>query len=128
MDGVKFSSQFIEVFDYLCKKFGIAIDWSSENVLPYIQSICEKYIKWEISTSIVWLIIGIILIIIGILFIMVDAKNDWDLVGPTVIGVFFLIVGCPILFIQIFDIIKCNVFPELQIIEYIKEISSSIKN
>ena len=46
------SSEIIEVLDYLGEKFGIAIDWTSNNVLPYLQALVDKFIKWEISTSI----------------------------------------------------------------------------
>ena len=52
------SSEIIEVLDYLGEKFGIAIDWTSNNVLPYLQTLADKFIKWEISTSIVWIVIA----------------------------------------------------------------------
>ena len=61
---MKASDQIIEVFDYLGEKLGISIDWTSENILPYIQTLCGKYINWEIATSIVWLIVGIVFIIL----------------------------------------------------------------
>ena len=123
MDGVKFSSQIIEVFDYLCKKFGIVIDWSSENVLPYIQTLCEKYIKWEISTSIVWLIIGVIIMVLGFLIWRIDMQNKYEYIGPTIFGIFIILIGFVVVCVQSFDIVKCNIFPELQIIEYIKHLS-----
>ena len=43
------SSEIIEVLDYLGEKFGIAIDWTSNNVLPYLQTLADKFIKWEIT-------------------------------------------------------------------------------
>ena len=43
------SQQIIEVLDYLFEKFGIAIDWTSENIMPYIhlpiQSGSDKILK-----------------------------------------------------------------------------------
>lgn len=48
-------NQIIEVLNYLCDKFGIALDWSKESVIPYLQELCEKYISWEIATSTAWL-------------------------------------------------------------------------
>ena len=128
MKGITISSQIIEILDYLGEKLGIAIDWSSDNVLPYIQMLCEKYINFEISTSVAWIVIGVIIAIIGICLIAFDAKNKWEYVGPTVIGAIILVITILIICVQIFDIIKCNTFPELQIIEYIKNLSSNMTN
>ena len=50
------SSQVIEVLDSGCEKFVIAIDWSHQNVLPYLEDLSGKYIKYEIVTSIAWII------------------------------------------------------------------------
>ena len=53
---MKFSEEIINVLDYICKKLGIAIDWTSENVIPYTQDLCARYIQYEIFTSIVWMV------------------------------------------------------------------------
>ena len=45
------SDQIIAVINDLCQKFGIAIDWTAENVLPYIEDLCARYIQFEIQTS-----------------------------------------------------------------------------
>ena len=63
------SSEIIEVLDYLGEKFGIAIDWTSNNVLPYLQTLADKFIKWEISTSIVWIVIAAFVIVAMIVLI-----------------------------------------------------------
>lgn len=127
------SQQIIEILDYLCKKLGIAIDWSSDNVLPYLQNLCNKYIQWEISTSIVWIIVGALFIISGIILLKVRSTsmkrdgteryawdcNFWYLYAA--IGVWIVIVsGVMIILQQTFDIIKCINFPELQIYEYLE--------
>ena len=127
MKGITISNQIIEVLDYLGEKFGIAIDWSADNVMPYIQTLCEKYIAWEINSSIFWLVVGAILTIVGVLFIMYDWSIGWD-IGPTFIGACFLLVGIPMIGTQVLDIIKCNTFPELQIVEYAKSLISTNTN
>ena len=48
------SEQIIQVIDALCEKFGIVVDWTNENVFPYLETLCEKLIAYEIATSIVW--------------------------------------------------------------------------
>ena len=67
------SSEIIEVLDYLGEKLGIAIDWTSDNVLPYLQTLVDKFIKWEISTSIVWIVIAAFVIVAMIVLINLKA-------------------------------------------------------
>lgn len=46
------SEEVIKVLDELAKKFGIAIDWTSENVLPYVTDLCDRIVKYSIATNI----------------------------------------------------------------------------
>lgn len=115
------SDQIIEVLNYLGEKLGLTIDWTSENVLPYVQTLCGKYINWEIATSVVWLVVGIALIILAVISFK-GARNP-NINDDGLLYVFFailLISGIIMIFFQIFDIIKCIYIPELQIYEYIK--------
>ena len=117
------SSEIIEVLDYLGEKFGIAIDWTSNNVLPYLQALVDKFIKWEISTSILWIAIAIFIIAITITLMNLKGFREineetygmlWVPAGILILG-FFVIIS-----VQIFDIIECNVFPEKVLYDFIK--------
>ena len=55
---MEISEQVIKVLDAVCDKFGIAIDWTSNNVIPYIQQLGNKIITYDICNSIMWLVIG----------------------------------------------------------------------
>ena len=55
---MEISEQIIKVLDVVCDKFGIAIDWTSNNVIPYIQELGNKIITYDICNSIMWLVIG----------------------------------------------------------------------
>ena len=55
---MEISDQVIKVLDAVCDKFGIAIDWTSNNVIPYIEQLGNKIIIYDICNSIMWLIIG----------------------------------------------------------------------
>ena len=55
------SDAIIKVLNELCDKFGIAIDWTSDNVVPYLQDLMVRYSKYVCYTSIMWLVIGLIL-------------------------------------------------------------------
>lgn len=46
------SNEVIKVLDHICDKFGIAIDWSSSNVMPYLQDLMVRMTKYVTYTSI----------------------------------------------------------------------------
>lgn len=59
------SAQIIEVLNDICEKFGVAVDWTSKNIQPYLKELMTKCINYKLATDIVWLVVGIILLIIG---------------------------------------------------------------
>lgn len=59
------SAQIIEVLNDICEKFGIAVDWTSKNIQPYLKELMAKCINYKLATDIVWLVVGIVLLIIG---------------------------------------------------------------
>lgn len=125
---MQISEQIIQVLDALGERFGIAVDWSQQNLLPYIKTLADKYIDWEISTSVVWLITGIIIVGLGVVSLVVGLKmwnddyTDFDTMGVFLcLGAVSIIVGVLVVGYQIFDIIKCIKFPELQLYEFISE-------
>ena len=123
---MNFSSEIISVIEYIASKFGIAIDWSNQNIIPIIQDLAGKYITWEISTSIAWIMIAIILEIILVVLIRNDCKR-WNSAVITVFGSIIAVALIPMIACQIFDIIRCVTFPELQIFQYLQSIVSTMK-
>lgn len=47
------SEEAMKVIDGLCKKFGVAIDWTKENVWPMVYNFLQKYRTYEIVSNIV---------------------------------------------------------------------------
>lgn len=129
------SKEVIKILDALAEKFGLAIDWTSANVLPYLQRLCGKYVTYEIATSTVWMIFGIGLLLFGN-YMKNKAKpylesgdaDDCDfgfiLMGLS-IGAF--IIGIAIIMNRTFNIVTCVTFPEKLIIKELTEIYSSMK-
>lgn len=118
------SSQIIEVLNDLCMKFGMAIDWSQENVMPYLQELAGKYISWEVATSWAWIVLGVIAILIGIALLIFECKTNVDDFLCFIACVFFAL-GAFIVVCQVFDILECKYFPEKAIFEYIKSFMSN---
>jgi hypothetical protein len=129
------SEQIIQVLDALCEKFGIVINWTSENVIPYVETLCKKLITYEITMSVSSMIFSLILIIGSIIAAKMlypvfkkglEKEDDTYGVGWSS-GSLFAIVGLVIVNLScicsftddIADIIKCVTFPEMYIFEYI---------
>lgn len=122
-----FSKEIINVLDYLCTKFGIAIDWTSENVMPYLEDLCGRYIEYEIYTSIAWCVVfAAILVVVGFVWgigSIVDrfSRSRSDI--PEIFSVLFFVflaIGFVVWGVQAFDIIECYTIPEKTILEYLK--------
>ena len=127
------SDEIIKLLDDLGRRFGIVIDWSSENVMPYLQDLMSRYINYEIITSIVWLIVLVVcctgmVIAIPRLITYERERNESDcIVWPTVVVVIFIamIILCLLgIGSQINDLIICNTIPEKMIIDYVNYLVS----
>ena len=116
--SISFSDELIKTFDYLLSQFGIAVDWTDENVIPYLQTLAEKLVRFEINTSIMGLVVGVVVLTVGVWIFVKDIK-DWDS-GVFILGVILIIVAGIVCCCQVYDIIKCVSFPELYVFEYIK--------
>ena len=129
-----FSEQTIKILDYICEKFGIAIDWTSETIWPTIQTLATKYIRWEIASSILWIIIWSITMIICFVLIKKINRcvknNDGCWYDGTVIGIGLSYAGVvafgTAICSQVFDIVKCIVFPELKLFEFLQATLNSM--
>lgn len=132
------SEEIIKVLDALAEKFGLAVDWTSANVIPYLEQICGKYVNYEIATSVVWLLLGIGCLFLG-KWLLKKAKYFYneseDCDDDYGIGCIFAGIGCGVAIItglimiitQTFDIITCFTFPEKIIIEELKSIYTNMK-
>ena len=125
------SDQIIAIINDLCQKFGIAIDWTAENVIPYLEDLCSRYIQFEIHTSIAWIVCcASVTLLAGIIWAMsaiVDANTCSDTadtirsISAWVFWIAFvvtIIVGMK----QAYDIIECYHLPEKVIAEYIESL------
>lgn len=123
---VTVSDQIIQVLDALCNKFGLAIDWGAQNVLPYAQELMGKMVSYELWTSLVW--VGFELLYIAIygfvsfrLFKIYDElyADDKELCAILfwVIGGFMATLCIIGFFIDLESVITCLTFPEKIVFE-----------
>ena len=63
------------VIDKIAEKIGIAIDWSGENVMPYVQDIMERYRTINIIQNALFSIIAMIVLIICVIIGVKETKG-----------------------------------------------------
>jgi hypothetical protein len=125
------TNKVVEVINALCEKFGVAVDWTGENVVPYAKSLMEKIVNYKLGISIFVLCL-IPLLTLAIFFVakVIDKKareKDYDFDdgiswAATVLWTLFGI-GCVasfvIIIVQSINIITCVTFPEKVVLDYI---------
>jgi len=102
----------------LAKQFGLALDWSNNNVIPYLQDLAQRVITYEFRSSIFWIVIGAIFILIGAITLFLAIHNNDG--GWFAIVILAWIIGILIIGEQINDIILCGTLPEKIILRYIQ--------
>jgi hypothetical protein len=126
------SEQIINVLNVLCEKFGIAIDWTAANVLPYVQDLCGRVITYSIAkdiATIIFMIIGFIISLFAFKFVFKKYKecDGYDdegwLVASILSGIVFsgFCIACLFVIpITTMEIIQACTIPELTIIEMVE--------
>lgn len=133
------SQEIIKVLDNLAQKFGVAIDWTSQNILPYLQDLMSRYISLQNAYAVTWIVISAIILIISFIImfksinkIKKDSKQIkfYDVLDDSPSAFFGII--CSSFFILIFSVvILCNIFglfqniftPEITILNYLRSIN-----
>ena len=130
------SEEIIKVLDELGKRFGILIDWSNQNIIPYLQELLKRFICYRNITACVWIIVSIAITISG--FVMIKFLNKWrksknynsDYYGDdeflATLGYIFSIcmiaLGIGLIIGNMFGIVKNVCMPEMVVYEYITNI------
>ena len=121
------SDEIIKVLDALSDKLGVAVDWTSENVLPQLETLGDKAVHYELCTSVMWLALGGLMVLAGIVLPIwlwyLVADQDEEIFGVLfMFATIMVILGGFVVVNQIEDIILCNVFPEKVIYELVKTV------
>jgi hypothetical protein len=144
-------NKIIETLDYLFEKFGIAVDWTTENVLPYVEQLAEKIVTYNIVVEAMWVgasVLGIIVcciyarILYGSYKLCKTTQKDTLLVsylprlectdfsmvgfGANILVAFIAITSIICLFIDGGDLLKWIFIPELQLIEYVSNLVNNV--
>ena len=132
---MKFSNEIIKILDDLGKRIGFAIDWSNKNVMPYLEELMRRFIMWEIATSIIWIILGVVMTSLGGFSArhIWENRDSYDDFGDIYEGITWFFVLCLVLLVagisvvitQCFDICRAVYLPEMTIYQYIDGLIST---
>lgn len=126
------NEEIIKVLDELGKRFGIAIDWTSQNVMPYLQDLMGRFIAYMNAQAVIWIVISIISIILSILGIKklfkwkkeneIEKYDDgWGVFLIAIIGLICaLCIFIIVLICNIQGLAQNIIIPELSIMDYLK--------
>ena len=111
------ANEIIKVLDNLGEKFGIAVDWSSANVVPYLQDLMTRIVKYETYTSIAWIVLFIlgILILLAIRKLIKEEIKEYMSMGLAI----WIVLSALVFSKQVLDIIEVNTIPEKYVIHMI---------
>ena len=137
------SQEIINVLNYLAEQLGIAIDWTAENVWPQVMSVLGRYRLFEMISTGFWLIVEIAMLIIAAIIFKKMAKsymsikktkeeNFWWWKGYystnlsgfgavlMAIGIFFAVISLIGIPIDIDELFKWIIVPEIKYLEMLK--------
>lgn len=121
------SNQIIAVLDAICEKFGIVIDWTASNIMPYLQDLCKRIVSYEIATSVAWIVLQVVIVVLAFHIRNKKVKpiaesdgDDYCIVIATTICIVIAIIATIVICVQVADIIKALTIPEITIYKFAK--------
>ena len=128
--------EIIKVLDELGKRFGIALDWSNQNIMPYLQELMRRFICYRNVAACIWIIISIAMTITGAVTIKFLNKwrksdnydksysSDDDLIAAMgyIFSIGIIMLGVGLIIGNLLGIAKNICMPEMVVYEYITNI------
>lgn len=124
------SNEFSEALDALGEKFGIVIDWTQQNIQPYVQGLMQRVVQYNLVTNIIISVISLAVFILGVYWVFknVNALSNSDDSATSevkcILGIMCSVFCFIILAKTIPTIIRCCYLPE---VVFIKELQQLLK-
>ena len=125
------SDEIIKILDALAEKFGIMVDWSQQNIQPYLQDLMHRVIQYNLATSVIWVIFYIFIMAICLFIIKKNnnkfrfdeygcIKGSFSSLIYVIVSYILLITFVVLLPFEIENICQCVFLPEKIIINEIQ--------
>lgn len=122
-ETITFTKDLIDVITYISDKLGVAVDWGSNNLVPYLQELGNKIVAYKENIAWMWVIVGIIVAVIGVgalISYFVNQDGVWLFIAVCCIAA----AAC-IIIPNMYTVIACKTFPEKVILDYVNSIKQS---
>lgn len=128
------SEEIIKVLDHLAQKMGVMIDWTSKEIMPAVEDLCSRFIKYEITTTIFYMAMwSSFFLLFAVIITLItpkarekrfDPDHPWTclLIIMGIVEVIVSIVWLVVIPMGIYDIMTCNIFPEKIILDQINSL------
>ena len=125
------NNEFVKALDAVCDKFGIAVDWSSKNIIPYVQELSARVVHFKMASAIFFAVVGILMVVSIILWVKLikycdkrykeEKWSDWDTAKGLSIGacIICVVIGMYVVLYSVYDIVTYSVFPEKALVDFI---------
>ena len=119
--NINAGDQIINVLNVACEKVGMAIDWTSDNVIPYAEDFYRRFIMYTVTKTITSMIVVVILFIICVALLKKVKKNRLNIDEKCGAGVFWIAYLVILFFICVISrcffemsdtLIECFTIPE----------------
>lgn len=121
------SNQIIAVLDAICEKFGIVIDWTASNIMPYLQDLYKRIVTYEIVTSAAWIVLQVVIVVLAFHIRNKKVKpiaesdgDDYSLSGYTIVCAIITVIAFIVICVQAVDIVRAFTIPEITIYYFAK--------
>lgn len=123
---MSFSDNFIRIMDAIGDRLGIAIDWTSQNMMPYIEQLSQRIINYEISMSIFYMVVFALVLFVGIKVLsigkrMFNENEDEFGIFPILIGLGIIVFALVGMGTYIKELITAFTLPEKVLLEFIMQ-------
>ena len=124
-----FSEQLIHLIDEFAKRIGVVIDWTNDNVMPYLSDLITRYGQFHLTTNSIMFVICLLVSILclwGWIKVVKCFLSDdiYDLYGLEVFAILILVIATIISLLGLFhfgyQMIQLLFIPEWFILEQLQ--------
>lgn len=116
--------EIIKVLNDLSEKFGIMVDWTQQNIQPYLQDLMSRVAQYELVKNIIYTVISLVVLFVSIYAFywgmkkMYSTRNkhseDDEIIEifTVILALIFFVLSLTVLIITTDNIIECIYIPE----------------
>lgn len=137
---MEWSNQVISVMDEIARGFGVVIDWTQQNVMPYVMDLMGRIILYRVVLTSIAMGVSLLFIIGVVIYMVVGNKKrrffEWNneyytgyfvngnaraIVAITLMAV-AAFAGVPVFLVNLVVFVRCLIIPEMIVVDFISKL------